>query len=63
MVSFRNGRHRAHLDGTRTENVEVECAEATLLALLRELFEGHRRKVIFGPCIGNAEPPVTHGAA
>jgi hypothetical protein len=52
-----------HLDGARTEYVEVECAEATLPALLRELFEGHWGKVIFGPCIGNAEPPVTHGAA
>jgi hypothetical protein len=63
MVSFQNDRHRVHLDGARTEYVEVECAEATLPALLRELFEGHWGKVIFGPCIGNAEPPVTHGAA
>jgi hypothetical protein len=54
VVSFQNDRRRAHLDGTRTEYVEVECAEATLLALLRGLFEGHWRKVIFGLCIGMA---------
>ena len=42
------------LDGTRTEYFEVECAEPTLLALLRELFEEHWGEVIFGPCIEGA---------
>ena len=40
-----------NLDGTRTEYFEVDCAEATLLSLLRECFEEHWRDVIFGPCI------------
>src|SRR5262245_35829885 len=44
----------ANLDGTRTEYFEVDCAEATLLALLRECFEEHWREVIFGPCIEGA---------
>jgi len=42
------------LDGTRTEYFEVECAEPTLLALLRELFEEHWGEVTFGPCIEGA---------
>src|SRR5215470_1309352 len=44
----------ANLDGTRTEYFEVDCAEATLLTLLRECFEEHWREVIFGPCIEGA---------
>src|SRR5262249_62237511 len=44
----------ANLDGPRTEYFEVDCAEATLLAILRECFEEHWREVIFGPCIKGA---------
>src|SRR5437867_11320662 len=44
----------ANRDGTRTEYFEVECSEASLLALLRECFEEHWRDVIFGPCIEGA---------
>jgi len=43
-----------NLDGTRTEYFDVECSEATLLALLRACFEEHWREVIFGPCIEGA---------
>lgn len=43
-----------NLDGTSTELFEVDCAEATLLAVLRELFEEHWAEVIFGPCIEGA---------
>src|SRR5262245_38546377 len=43
-----------NLDGTRTELFDVECAEATLLALLRDVFEEHWAEVIFGPCIEGA---------
>ena len=43
-----------HLDGTRTEYFEIEPAEATLLTLIREVFEEHWREVIFGPCIEGA---------
>ncbi len=43
-----------NLDGTRTELFEIDCAEATLLALLREVFEEHWEQVIFGPCIEGA---------
>ncbi len=45
---------QANLDGTRTEYFDVECSEAALLALLREMFEAHWRDVIFGPCIEGA---------
>ena len=44
----------ANLDGTSTEHFDVECSEATLLALLRACFEAHWREVIFGPCIEGA---------
>jgi len=43
-----------HLDGTRSELFDVDPAEATLLAMLRELFEEHWHRVIFGPCIEGA---------
>ena len=43
-----------NLDGTRTELFDVECAEATLLALLREVFEEHWADAVFGPCIEGA---------
>jgi len=43
-----------NLDGTRTEYFEVDCAEASLLAVLREIFEEHWDAVIFGPCIEGA---------
>jgi hypothetical protein len=43
-----------HLDGTSTEYFEVEASEATLQAVLRELFETHWAEVIFGPCIQGA---------
>jgi hypothetical protein len=43
-----------NLDGTRTEYFDVDCAEAALLALLREIFEDHWDRVIFGPCIEGA---------
>jgi hypothetical protein len=45
---------QTNLDGTRTEYFDVECSEATLLALLRECFEEHWSEVIFGPCIEGA---------
>ena len=45
---------QANLDGTRTEYFEIECSEASLLALLRECFEEHWRDVVFGPCIEGA---------
>src|SRR6266508_2351576 len=43
-----------NLDGTHTEYFEVECSEASLLALLRACFEEHWGEVIFGPCIEGA---------
>ena len=43
-----------NLDGSRTEYFAVECTEARLLALLREVFEAHWEHVIFGPCIEGA---------
>ncbi|MGH7383861.1 MAG: DUF7676 family protein, partial [Candidatus Rokuibacteriota bacterium] len=43
-----------NLDGSRTEYFAVECTEARLLALLREMFEEHWDDVIFGPCIEGA---------
>ena len=43
-----------NLDGSRTEYFAVECTEAGLLALLREVFEEHWEDVIFGPCIEGA---------
>jgi len=43
-----------HLDGSRTEYFTVECTEAALLSLLREVFEEHWEHVIFGPCIEGA---------
>ena len=43
-----------NLDGTRTEFFELEPTEATLLALLKEIFEQHWDRVIFGPCIEGA---------
>jgi hypothetical protein len=43
-----------NLDGTRTEYFPVETQEATLLALLRDIFEQHWDQVIFGPCIEGA---------
>jgi hypothetical protein len=43
-----------HLDGTSTEYYDLECSEAGLLALLREVFEEHWEHVIFGPCIEGA---------
>jgi hypothetical protein len=43
-----------NLDGTRTELFEVDPTEATLLALLKEIFEQHWDRVIFGPCIEGA---------
>jgi hypothetical protein len=43
-----------NLDGSRTEYFAVECTEARLLTLLREVFEEHWAHVIFGPCIEGA---------
>ena len=43
-----------NLDGTRTEFFEIDPSEAGLLALLREIFEEHWDRVIFGPCIEGA---------
>lgn len=43
-----------NLDGSRTEYFAIECTEAGLLALLREVFEEHWEDVIFGPCIEGA---------
>ncbi len=43
-----------NLDGTRTEYFPVPAEEATLVALLREVFEEHWDQVIFGPCIEGA---------
>ncbi len=43
-----------NLDGTTTEYFAVAPSEATLLALLRDVFESHWREVIFGPCIQGA---------
>jgi hypothetical protein len=43
-----------NLDGTRTELFALACDEASLLALLREIFEEHWEHVIFGPCIEGA---------
>jgi hypothetical protein len=45
---------QANLDGTCTEYFDVECSEATLLALLRACFEEHWSEVIFGPCLEGA---------
>jgi hypothetical protein len=44
----------ANLDGSSTDYFEIECTEARLLALLREVFEEHWEDVIFGPCIEGA---------
>lgn len=43
-----------NLDGTRTEYFEVDVGEAPLRALLKEVFEEHWDRVIFGPCIEGA---------
>ena len=53
-MTFATSSVNDNLDGTRTELFEVDCAEATLLAILRELFEAHWDRVIFGPCIEGA---------
>jgi len=45
---------QTHLDGSATELFAVDPAEATLLAVLRELFEEHWGDVIFGPCVEGA---------
>jgi hypothetical protein len=44
----------ANLDGSSTDYFEMECTEARLLGLLREIFEEHWAQVIFGPCIEGA---------
>lgn len=44
----------ANLDGSATDYYAVECTEARLLGLLREVFEEHWAQVIFGPCIEGA---------
>jgi len=41
-------------DGTRTELFDVACTEASLLALIRDVFEEHWGDVSFGPCIEGA---------
>src|SRR5262249_40224703 len=43
-----------NLDGTRSEFFDFEPTEATLLGLLKEVFEQHWDRVIFGPCIEGA---------
>ncbi|HET7876716.1 MAG TPA: hypothetical protein VFN71_14430 [Methylomirabilota bacterium] len=43
-----------NLDGTATEYFDVGCAEDRLLAILRDIFEAHWDRVIFGPCIEGA---------
>lgn len=48
------GAVRDNLDGTRTEYFEVECSEARLLGILKDIFEEHWDQVIFGPCIEGA---------
>ena len=42
------------IDGTRTEYEYVDRNEQLLLALMRELFETHWPKLVFGPCIQGA---------
>ena len=44
----------ANLDGSSTDYFDLECTEACLLGLLREVFEEHWAQVIFGPCIEGA---------
>ena len=44
----------ANLDGSSTAYFDMECTEARLLELLREVFEKHWAQVIFGPCIEGA---------
>ena len=41
-------------DGSHTEYSEIEPAEEPLLALLRELFEGSWKEIIFGHCVQGA---------
>ena len=43
-----------NLDGTHTECAEVAATEDTLLAILREVFDGYWDQVVFGPCIQGA---------
>ncbi len=43
-----------NLDGTTTEYFEIEPSEAALLAVVRDLFEGHWGEITFGPCIQGA---------
>lgn len=43
-----------NLDGTISEWFEIECSEANLVALIKELFEQHWDHVVFGPCVQGA---------
>ncbi len=43
------------MDGARIEYEYVEPQVETLESLLRELFETHWSKIIFGPCIQGAK--------
>lgn len=42
------------VDGTRSEHEYLDPSEETLLALMRDLFEVHWSKIVFGPCIQGA---------
>ena len=43
-----------NLDGTTTENFEIDASQERLFALLRTIFEEHWAAVVFGPCIQGA---------
>lgn len=42
------------VDGSRVEYEHLPCEEDTLLMLMRDLFETHWSKIVFGPCIQGA---------
>lgn len=42
------------VDGSRVEHEYLDLQEEKLLALLRDLFEKHWEKIVFGPCIQGA---------
>jgi hypothetical protein len=45
---------RDNLDGTRTDLFDFEPTEEALFGLLKDIFESHWDRVIFGPCIEGA---------
>lgn len=44
----------ANLDGTKSELFDMECSEEKLKAFIKELFEEHWDKIIFGSCVQGA---------